>query len=361
MGKGKDLSEFDKGQIVMAKRLGESSSRISALVGCSRSTVISIYQKWCKEGEAASRRQGHGRPRLIDALGERRLASMVESDRTATVAQIAEKVNAGSQRKVSEHTVHRSLLRMGLRRRQVSASMLADVHRQKRLQWALEHQDWTTEQWKRVAWSRESRFLLHHTDKSVTVRRLPGEMDAPGGNPARGDTVTLWAIFCWDTLGSFVHVEDTLTHTTYLDIVADHVHPFMNTVFLEGSGHFQQDNVPRYTADSVREWFEEHDSEFSVLTWPPNSPDLNPMEQLWNVLDKQVKSTESPPRSLEELRDLLLTCWCQIPQETFRGLVESMPLRVRAVLEAQGVPIQYVAGGHNVKADGTNTPTFIIQ
>ncbi|KAK3555069.1 hypothetical protein QTP86_007979 [Hemibagrus guttatus] len=63
------------------------------------SAVVSIYQKWSKEGTVVNRRQGHGRPRLIDARGERRLARVVRSNRRATVAQIAEKVNAGSDRK----------------------------------------------------------------------------------------------------------------------------------------------------------------------------------------------------------------------------------------------------------------------
>ena len=65
------------------------------------------------------------------------------------IVQIAEEVNAGSDRKVSECTVHRSLLRIGLRScRSVRVPMLTPVHHQKRQQWACEHQKWTTEQWK---------------------------------------------------------------------------------------------------------------------------------------------------------------------------------------------------------------------
>ncbi|KAK3511937.1 hypothetical protein QTP70_027583 [Hemibagrus guttatus] len=67
MGTRKDLSEFDKGQIVMARPLDQSISKTAALVGCSRSAVVSIYQKWSKEGTVVNRRQGHGRLRLIDA------------------------------------------------------------------------------------------------------------------------------------------------------------------------------------------------------------------------------------------------------------------------------------------------------
>uniref|UniRef100_A0A671S2R6 Integrin alpha-5-like n=1 Tax=Sinocyclocheilus anshuiensis TaxID=1608454 RepID=A0A671S2R6_9TELE len=62
----------------------------------------------------------------------------------------------------------------------------------------------------------------------------------------------------------------------------------------------------------VQEWFEEHNNEFEVLTWPPNSPDLNPIEHLWDMLNKQVRSMEAPPRNLQDLKDLLLTTWCQI-------------------------------------------------
>ncbi|KAK3508829.1 hypothetical protein QTP70_009603 [Hemibagrus guttatus] len=65
MDKRKDLSEFDKGQIVMARRLDQSISKTATLVGCSRSAVVSIYQKWSKEGTVVNQRQGHGRPRPV--------------------------------------------------------------------------------------------------------------------------------------------------------------------------------------------------------------------------------------------------------------------------------------------------------
>ncbi|KAM4738727.1 uncharacterized protein FYW61_003426 isoform 1-T3 [Anableps anableps] len=122
MGKGKDLSDFEKGQIVMARRLGQSISKTASIVGCSRAAVVSTFQKWSREGKLVNQRLGHGRRRLIDESGERRLAQLVQSNRKATVAQIAEEVNAGSDRKMSEWTVHRSLLRLGLRRRRGTRS-----------------------------------------------------------------------------------------------------------------------------------------------------------------------------------------------------------------------------------------------
>ncbi|KAK7919271.1 hypothetical protein WMY93_010555 [Mugilogobius chulae] len=217
---------------------------------------------------------------------------------------------------------------MGLRRKKVNASMLANVQRQKRLLWALEHEDWTVEQWKRVAWSREARFMFHEAGGNVAVRRLPEN----GGAPE--------------------------VHQSSSGILADHVHPFMNSVFPEGTGYFQQDSSAYCSAsDCVQEWFEEHDDEFKELTWPPDSAELNPMEQLWDVLDKQIKSMNaSPLTSLEELKNLLQASWSQIPQDSFRGLVESMPHRVKAVLQSRGGPLSYVPGGLSIMADGSSTP-----
>ncbi|MCI4379860.1 hypothetical protein PGIGA_G00233280, partial [Pangasianodon gigas] len=121
------------------------------------------------------------------------------------------------------------------------------------------------EQWKKVAWSDKSHFLLHHVEGRVCVHRLPGEEMAPGCTMERtqagGGSVMLWAMFCWETLGPGIHVDAILTHTTYLNIVADQVQPFMATVFPNRSDLFRQDNAPCHTVKTVQEWFEEHDKE----------------------------------------------------------------------------------------------------
>ncbi len=76
--------------------------------------------------------------------------------------------------------------------------------------------------------------------------------------------VMVWGIFSWHTFGPLVPIEHCLSTTVYLSIVADHVHPFMTTVY-HLLMYFQQDNAPRHKDQIISDWFLEHDNEFTLL------------------------------------------------------------------------------------------------
>ncbi|GBL88669.1 hypothetical protein AVEN_195655-1 [Araneus ventricosus] len=96
MGKAADLREFDRGQIVMARRLRTSITETARLVCCSRSAVVNIHEKWINDSDTSSRRQGVGRPRVIEEKGRRRLSHLVKQNRRQTVAdRLEEKSRLG--------------------------------------------------------------------------------------------------------------------------------------------------------------------------------------------------------------------------------------------------------------------------
>ncbi len=139
-------------------------------------------------------------------------------------------------------------------RRPHRVPLLSAKNRKQRIQFTQNHQNWTIEDWKNVAWSDESLFLLH-SDGRVRIWRKEHESMDPSCLvsmvQAGGGGVMVWGIFSWHTLGLLVLIEHRLNATAYLSIVVDHVHPFMTTVYPSSDVYFQQDNAPWHKAQIV--------------------------------------------------------------------------------------------------------------
>uniref|UniRef100_A0A3P8V2Z1 Transposase Tc1-like domain-containing protein n=1 Tax=Cynoglossus semilaevis TaxID=244447 RepID=A0A3P8V2Z1_CYNSE len=212
MGKKGDLSDFERGMVVGARR------------------------EWSEKEKISSERQFCGRKCLVDARGQRRMARLVRADRKATVTQITTRYNQGRQKSISERTVRPTLRQMGYSsRRPHRVPLLSAKNRKLRLQFAQAHRNWTIEDWKNVAWSDQSRFLLRHSDGRVRIWRRQHESMDPSclvsTVQAGGGGVMVWGIFSWHSLGPLVPIEHRCNATAYLSIVADHVHPFMTTMY----------------------------------------------------------------------------------------------------------------------------------
>ncbi len=178
----------------------------------------------------SSERQLCGRKCLFDVRGQRRMGRLVRDDRKAT------RYNQGMQNSISEHTTRRTLKQMGYSsRRPHRGPLLSAKNRKRRLKFTQVHQNWTIEDWKNIAWSDESWFLLRRSDGRVRIWRKEHESKDPfflvSTVQAAGGGVMVWGIFSWHTLGPLVPIEHCLNATAYLSIVADHVHPFMTTVY----------------------------------------------------------------------------------------------------------------------------------
>ncbi len=146
------------------------------------------------------------------------------------VTQITTRYNKGMQNTISECTTHRTLKQMGYSRRRAHQVLLLSVkNRKRRRQFAQAHQNWTIKDWKNVAWSVESRFLLRYSDSRVRIWRKELESMDPSCLvsmvQAGGGGVMVWGDILFANFGPLIPIEHCLNATAYLSIVADHVHP----------------------------------------------------------------------------------------------------------------------------------------
>ncbi len=170
------------------------------------------------------------------------------------------------QNTISERTTRRTLKQMSYSSRRPHRVPLLSA----KLQFTQAHQNRTIEDWINIAWSDGSRFLLQYSDGRVRIWRKEHESMDPSClvstvQAGGGGGVMVWGIFSWHSLGPLVPIDHCLNTTAYLIIVADHVHPFMTTVYPSYDGYFLQDNAQCHKAQIISDWFLEHDNEFTLL------------------------------------------------------------------------------------------------
>ncbi len=82
-----------------------------------------------------------------------------------------------------------------------------------------------------------------------------------------------------------------------------------------------------------------------VMEWPSMSPDLNPIEHMWGILKWKVEKHHVS--NIQQLRDVIMEEWKRMPATTCAALVNSMPRRIKAVLDNNGAPTKYWHFGHS--------------
>jgi transposase len=100
---------------------------------------------------------------------------------------------------------------------------------------------------------------------------------------------------------------------------------------------YQHDHAPCHISKKTMRWFQENGIE--VLDWPGNSPDLNPIENLWRQL--KMEMAKDKPGNIQQLRNSITKAWYLLPVSTCRSLVKSMPRRIKSVINSKGFPIKY--------------------
>ncbi|GBM93095.1 hypothetical protein AVEN_204591-1 [Araneus ventricosus] len=151
----------------------------------------------------------------------------------------------------------------------------------------------------------------------------------------------VWDVCSWRNMGPLIRLETTLTGDRYLSILRDHLHSFMSIVHSDGLGQFQQDNATLHASRVATKRLQEHSSDFRHFHWPPKSPEMNIIEDIWDALLHADENRSPPPRTPMDLWTALKDEWCELPLRYLQTLVESMPHSVAALLCVRGGPTRY--------------------
>lgn len=335
--------DFERGRIIGMLEAGLSLRDVARRTGRSLCTVQRWWNRYNNVG-TCERQAGSGRPRVSDARDDRYLTTFVRRNRFSCARRYRDAWRNACNVQCSIRTVYGRLIAAKLRaRRPLIRIPLGPVHRRNRLQWATDHLNWNNRRWNNVLFSNESRFCLDFNDGRVLVRRLPSErfLDACIREHDRygGGSVMVWAGVSATRRTDLVSIQGTLTGQRYVnEVLRPHVLPLSMAVgrnFL-----FQQDNARPHIARVARDCL--HEGNVNVLDWPSRSPDLSPIEHLWDILGRRVRdSYQFPAATLEELQHRLLEQWQRIPQRDIRHLIMSMRRRLQECVRKRGGHTRY--------------------
>ncbi|GFX92918.1 transposable element Tc3 transposase [Trichonephila clavipes] len=257
----------------------------------------------------------------VDVMGEC-LSSIkhvvgARRNRRQTAGEIARHTTQATGRPISRFTVARRLHGGGLfARRPVRCVPLTPAHRRRRSLWYREHRNWRDNEWERVLFTDESRFSLSSDSHRILIWRERGSRNHPSNIIERdrygGRGVLVWGGIM---LGSRtdLHIFDagSVNGTRYCnEIVLQYVCLFRGAMSLQFL--FMDDNAPCHRTVVAEQLLESEDIE--RMDWPARSPDLNPIEHIWDFLGRRLAARTLPPVTIRELRLALQDEWAAMPQ-----------------------------------------------
>lgn len=147
----------------------------------------------------------------------------------------------------------------------------------------------------------------------------------------------VWGSFSAAGPGCLHFIEGTMDQHAYLSILKTYLPRSVDKLTLRSDWRFYQDNDPKHKAYKVRSWLLYNCPH--VIETPPQSPDINPIENLWNYLDAKVREHEISSKT--ELKSALLEEWEKIPPSFCEKLVQSMPNRLKMIVKNNGLHTKY--------------------
>jgi transposase len=332
------LPLIQRAAIVVLDKQGLPRGKIAQQAGTSLPSVRRWVRRFEETKELADEPRS-GRPRCTDEALDTAVAFVSRVEPFATPRQLKRKL----QLDMSVDTIDRRLIEAGLPGR-VSRHVfqLTDGHKRKRLSFAQGYERWTEDDWCKVLFADVKTFEGTGHHGQVWVRRPVGEAANPAYSVAHKPhpvAMPAWGCFSAHGPGYMAMFEGSLDATALRNIFRDYLLPTVREHFADGDQWWLlHDNDPgRHKSQVLLTWM--HNNYVRPLDFPPYSPDLNPIENLWAEMDKRMASTRADTK--EELEKVVAETWAAITAEFCDKLARSMPTRIAQVIERNGAYTDY--------------------
>ena len=336
-------SQKDKvhSEIIRMFEAGLSRQKIAFELSLPSSTVIKIIKNYITRG-CSARKKGSGRRRSLTAGDCRLIREKIASDNKITCPKMASLIREDSEKVVSQWTISRQMRSFSLfSRKPALRPFLTEVQKTVRLRVAMEWAMWPLKRFESIIFSDECRFVMFENDGAQRIRRTPGtrfnQENISGTKKFGGPSVMVWGCISYKGVGRIAIVDGNIDSIAYVRILAENLFSSIDKMGLNDHFIFQQDNALCHKSAFTARFMSEN--QINLLEWPAQSPDLNPIEHVWDFMKKQIK--KFPIKKRSELIEKIKEIWEQIPSEYLKKLIESMPQRIEAVIKAKGGNTRY--------------------
>lgn len=215
---------------------------------------------------------------------------------------------------------------------------LSKAHKKNRIRFSGKYED-LSDGWQKIIFSDEKKFNSDGPDGySHYWAGLNTEEVVYSRRPMGGPSIMIWACFNYWGKSKLAFINGTVNSEKYQEILQNFLLPF---IYEQNRPNviFQQDNARPHVSISTKNWLE--DNNIQTMYWPPFSPDLNPIENLWGELSRLVYGNGKTYDTFIELKTSISENWELISERYCKKLVESMENRIKQVIDKDGASINY--------------------
>ena len=134
----------------------------------------------------------------------------------------------------------------------------------------------------------------------------------------------IWGAFTINGVGILLPMEGNIDSKKYYQILLDGFHPVLDWFYPEGDYAFVHDNAPVHSSEETRKWME--DWQISASEWPPQSPDLNIIENVWRMMKVKLYEDAGSITTRAELVQRLQLLWRDITIEKMKNYIPRYPV-----------------------------------